>query len=170
MKKLLLKYTLIYGSLAALSCILFFLGLYYTNPNPLANRRPDIGFNIMFIIVSLYYFKKNRGGYMQFYEGFSVGFLVNIFAALLTGLFLYIFIEFIDYQPFQTWIDEGKKMLISQKETFIKIMNKETFQRQLEGLDKAKTYQLILDDLMFKQFSIVAISLLSIVMRRNRPV
>lgn len=170
MRKYLLRYTLLFGGLAALSSILFFLGLYAIDPNPLANRRPDIGFNIIFIFAALYYFKRNNGGYLQFYQGFSLGFLVNIFASLLTGIFLFIFVSYIDYQPFATWIAEGKKMLIEQKEVFSKVLNERTLKQQIEGLGKAKPYQLILDDLMFKQFAIVAISLLSIVMRKNRPV
>ncbi len=167
MKNLTLRFSLIFGSLAGLSCFIFFLALYFGFDNPLGLRRPDIGFNIIFILVSIWYFKRYRGGYLHFYEGFSVGFLTNLIAAFISGILIYLFIELIDMKPFTTWIFEGKMLLLKQKDTFGKILNDESYRRQLLSFDNAKPYQIILDELMFKQLSIVAISLASMIMRRQ---
>lgn len=83
--------SLIFGSIAGGVCFLFFLVMYFLNPNPLALRRPDLGINIIFIGVAIWYYKRENGGYLHFYEGFSLGFLTNIIAALLTGVLIFYF-------------------------------------------------------------------------------
>jgi Protein of unknown function (DUF4199) len=166
LRKLVVKYALIFGLLAGLGCFLFFLAKYATKGNPLNERRPDIGINIILIWASIWYFKRNRGGQLHFYEAFSVGFLTNLVASLFCGLLLFLFIEFYDHTPFITWAAEGKALMLREKETFSRILNDETFRKQLLSFDKLKPYQIILDDLMFKQLAIVPISLLSMAMRR----
>lgn len=167
MKKLIFRFSLIFGGLAGLSCFLFFLAMYWSNSNPLGMRRPDIGFNIIFILVAIWYFKRYRGGYLHFYEGFSVGFLTNVIGALVSGILIYLFLELVDMRPYTVWLMEGKKLLLSQKETFGKIMSDESFREQLLSFDKTRTWQVILDELMFKQLAIIFISLISMVMRKQ---
>ena len=164
--KAILKYGLIYGSLTALSCMLFFVVMYYLNGNPLLFRRPDIGFNIIFIGFAIWNFRRHNGGFLHFYEGFSIGFLTNIIGAILTGLFIYLFIVFIDNQPLLNWIESSKQILIKQKATFAAILNEQNFQSQYKAISEAKPYQIILDELMFKQFGIIAITLWTMILRK----
>jgi hypothetical protein len=56
--------------------------------------------------------------------------------------------------------------MLKEKETFSKILNDETFRKQMLSFDSLKPYQIILDDLMFKQIAIVPISLLSMALRK----
>lgn len=170
MKKKLLRYVLIYGSLTALTCLLFFIGLYNISENPLGVRRPDIGFNAIFIFISLAFYRRNNGGYLHFYEGVSVGFTVNLFASILTGVGIYLFVILYDSQPFTAWTEAGIKLLYDQKETFDVLLDAENFERQVVSLKNAKPYQLILDEIMFKQFCIIPITLLSMALRKQRPV
>ena len=95
--------SLIFGSIAGGVCFLFFLVMYFLNPNPLALRRPDLGINIIFIGVVIWYYKRENGGYLHFYEGFSLGFLTNIIAALLTGVLIFLFLQYVDVRPFEEW-------------------------------------------------------------------
>lgn len=169
MKKKLPRYTLIYGSFIALACLLFFVGLYILSPNPLGVRRPDIGFNVMFIFIALAFYRRNNGGYLHFYEGVSVGFLVNLFGSIITGIGIYLFVTFYDNTPFISWTQAGIDLLYDQKETFDVLLSPENFERQVESLENAKTYQLILDEVMFKQFSIIPITLISMALRKQRP-
>lgn len=169
MKKQLIRYTLIYGSLTALACLLFFVGLYNISPNPLGVRRPDIGFNIMMIFISLAFFRRNNGGYLHFYEGVSVGFLVNMFGAILTGIGIYLFVVFYDETPLTAWTEGGVKEMYANKETFDTLLDQGNFDRTIASLKNAKPYQLILDEIMFKQFSIIPITLISMALRKQRP-
>lgn len=169
MKKLLLRYTLIYGSLTAAVCLLFFVGMYYVSPNPLGVRRPDIGFNILFIFLSIAFFRRQRGGYLHFYEGVSIGFLVNLLGAVLTGIGIYLFVVFYDSTPLTTWTAEGIKEMYNNRETFDKILDKNNFDRTIVSLKNVKPYQLLLDEIMFKQFAVIPITLISMALRRQRP-
>lgn len=169
MKKKLPRYTLIYGSLIALTCILFFIGLYNLSPNPLGVRRPDIGFNIMLIYIAIAFYRRNNGGYLHFYEGVSVGFLINLAGSILTGIGIYLFVTYFDNVPFTTWTTEGIKEMYTNKETFDTILDQGNFDRTIDSLKNAKPYQLIIDEIMFKQFCIIPITLISMALRKQRP-
>lgn len=162
-----LKYGLTFGTIAGLVCFLFFISLYLSDPNPLNIRRPDIGFNIIFIFVGIWYFKRRNGGILHFYEGFSIGFVINIVAALISGVAIYLFLTFYDMTPFQTWLDEGVRFLESRKDSLDEVLNEESFNLQVQALREAKPYQVIFDELMFKQLGIIAISLISMALRRH---
>ena len=159
--------SLIFGLSAGILCFLFFLMLYAGNENPLELRRPDLGINVLLIFLAIWFYKNRNGGYIHFYEGFSIGFLTNVIGALVSGTAIYLFVKFIDPVPFTNWISHGKEFLIDQKEALSSILNEESFKLQLEAFDDAKPYQIILDDLMFKQFAIVAIMLISMAMRKQ---
>jgi hypothetical protein len=168
MRKSIIQTSLLYGLIAGFICLAFFIALYLSNPNPLSLRRPDLGINIIFIFASIYAFKKNNGGVLHFYEGFSVGFLTNIIAALFTGICIYLFVEFYDQAPLQAWIDSGIEFLKLEKENSLsEVLTEETFNSQIISLQNAKPYQLFFDELMFKQIGIIAISLCTLVLRKH---
>ena len=165
-KRLILNYALTFGILAGLGCFLFFLAMYFTQNNPLNFRRPDIGINIILIWAAIWYYKRYNGGYLHFYEGFSIGFLTNLIAALTSGILVFLFIKIVDPNPFLVWISEAKSFLIKERGTLKNILDDANFRRQLASLSNSKPYQIILDDLMFKQIAIIPISLLSMAMRK----
>ncbi len=165
-RKQIFRYSITFGLLAGLGCFLFFTAMYFTKPDPLALRRPDIGINIILVWAAIWYFKRNNGGYLHFYEGFSIGFLTNIIAALVSGVLVYLFIEFIDGTPFTQWMANGKALLIKDKEMFQKMLNEKSYRQSLLSFDNQKHSVIIYDDLMFKQVAIIAISLFSMAMRK----
>ncbi|WP_304234659.1 DUF4199 domain-containing protein [Jiulongibacter sediminis] len=167
MKKKILKLSLTWGLIAGLVCFLFFLMMYAVDDNPLIKKRPDIGINILFIFLAIWIFKRRRNGYLHFYEGFSIGFLTNLIAALFSGIAVYLFLKFYDIQPYLNWNSYSKQFLIEQKEALDSVINEETFKLQLKSFDEIKPYRVILDDLMFKQFAIVAIMLISMALRKQ---
>ncbi|MFN3784440.1 MAG: DUF4199 domain-containing protein [Spirosomataceae bacterium] len=169
MKNKIIRQSLVFGLLAGVIGFLFFIGLYFLTDNPLAKRRPDVGFNLLFVGLSMWYLKKSNGGFIHFYQAFSTGFLTNIFAALTSGLLLFLFIQWIDQTPLQTWMTQGQQLLRDQRETFDKILNEEMYAAQMKALTNVKPYQLFLDELMFKQVAIVGITLLGMVFRKKRP-
>ncbi len=167
-KRKIFKYSLIFGSLTALACLLFFIANYFINGNPLYLRRPDLGFNLLFIFLGVWFYKRSEGGYLHFYEGFSIGFLTNLIAALIVGICLYFFIQLVDNEPFTKLISTSKAQMLSQKEVFLKAktFTEESFDAQIKSFDNARPSQLILDELMFKQIAIVAIGIISMALRK----
>ena len=168
-KKRIFRTSFIFGGLAGVLCFVFFLIMYLMVDNPLSMRRPDLGLNMIMIGTGIWFFKKESGGYLHFYEGVSVGFLINLFAALLTGILIFLFLHFVDMQPFTTWMAEGKQMLLNDRERSKEIMSEEMFQTMLKSFDNKNLSMIILDELIFKQISIVAITLFTMAMRKIKP-
>lgn len=167
MRNKILRYGLIFGIIAGLLCFGFFLILYTGTDDPLSGRRPDVGINILIIFLAIWLFKQRNGGYLHFYEGFSIGFITNLVAALLNGLLIYSFIKWIDPSPMDNMISNGIKFLHDQKEAVDKFLSEENFKLQIKSLQEAKPYQIILDELMFKQFAIIGITLISMALRKQ---
>jgi Protein of unknown function (DUF4199) len=166
MRKIIIQQGIKFGILAGIACFLFFLAFYKLKPNPLSYYKLDLGIVVILVWAAIWYFKRFNGGILHFYQAFSIGFLTNIVAALLSGILIYLFIVYVDIQPFTNWIADSKAILLKDKEPFEKIMNEANFKRQLVSLDNSKPYVIILDVLMFKQFAIIPIGLLSMVMRK----
>jgi Protein of unknown function (DUF4199) len=166
MRKVIILQGLKFGVLAGIACFLFFLAFYALKPNPLYYYKLDLGIVVIIVWAAIWYFKRNNGGILHFYQSFSIGFLTNIVAALVSGVLIYLFVEFIDMKPFTAWIEHSKTLLLRDKESFVKIMNEANFERQIVSLNNSKPYQIIFDVLMFKQFAIIPIGLLSMVMRK----
>lgn len=169
MRKEIYRMSLLFGLIAGLACFLFFIVMYFMQDNPLSLRRPDLGINIILAGAAIWYYKRKNGGYLHFYEGFSIGFLTNLIGALLTGILIFLFLQFIDIQPFENWMSESKQMLIDDRERSKDLMNEETYQALLKSFDNKKPSVIILDELFFKQLAIIAISLLSMAMRKIKP-
>ena len=167
MRKKILNISLIYGIVTGVVCFLFFLMLYQGTPNPLGAMRPFIGFNILFIFLAIWIFKKRQGGFLHFYEGFSIGFLTNIIGALTSGILIFLFVKLIDPAPFDNWIKESLNFLTSQKKELSTFLNEESYQKQLASFADAKPYQIILDELAYKQFAVVAIMLIAMALRKQ---
>ena len=161
--------SLTFGSIAGGVCFLFFLVMYFLNPNPLALRRPDLGINIIFIGVAIWYYKRENGGYLHFYEGFSLGFLTNIIAALLTGVLIFLFLQYVDVRPFEEWTAWSKNLLLTDRERSKELMNEQTFQQLLKSFEEKSPAVIIGDELIFKQIAIVACTLFSMGMRKIKP-
>jgi Protein of unknown function (DUF4199) len=166
MRKIIVLQGLKFGVIAGIACFLFFLAFYALKPNPLYYYKLDLGVVIILVWAAIWYFKRYNGGILHFYQSFSIGFLTNMVAALVSGILIYLFVDFVDIKPFTTWIIESKAVLLKDKESFVKIMNEANFERQLVSLDNSKPYQIIFDVLMFKQLVIIPIGLLSMVMRK----
>ena len=169
MKHPILKYSLFFGSLAAACCIAVALIQYYTlHVCPFGRyKAPAYGINVIFIFVAIWYYRINRGGFLSFGEGFAIGFLTNIFAAILTGFVLYIFVQFVDNQPITLWIQENLITMQRMKEVHIKQFGEESFKQILAQSQQINNSAVFFDEITKKQLCIVAVSLISVILRRH---
>jgi hypothetical protein len=51
---------------------------------------------IVGIVLAHQHFKKENGGYMRYSQGLGIGSLLSVIVGLLSGIFMYIYIKFID--------------------------------------------------------------------------
>lgn len=165
-KNRILNISLFFGLTAGLLCFIYFLIMYFSLDDPLANRRPDLGLNIIMIGAAIWYFRRKNNGYIHFYQGFSVGFLTNLIAALLSGILIFLFLQFVDYKPFETWLANSKQMLIEDRPRSQELMDEKTYQALLKSFDNKSAALIILDELVFKQLAVIAVTLFSMGFRK----
>lgn len=168
MKKV--KSTIItFGLIAGAIYFLFFIMMYFMIDNPLKEKRDPFILQLIIIFYSVWLYKKKQAGYLHFYEGISIGILGNLLAALLSGILLWVFIEWVDIKPFETWITESKVFLIEDRPNKLDVMSDEQFDLLLKSLDKTTPVSIILDRIMYSFWGILFILPYAIVMRKVKP-
>jgi hypothetical protein len=175
LKNKIVRYALIYGSLAALICITVALIQFYgLHKSPFGRYKlPAFGINIIFIIVATWVYRANNGGVLSFTEGFSIGFLTNIFAAIITGIAFFIFVQFID-KPFGhneailLWVKENIAGIEKIKAIHIQNFGLKEYESLLNQAKEIPTASYVLiDEIVKKQICIIGITVISIIFRRH---
>ncbi|AFK05037.1 hypothetical protein Emtol_3911 [Emticicia oligotrophica DSM 17448] len=175
LKNKILKYSITYGAIAAAVCIIIALIQYYgLDKSPFGRYKiPAFGINIIFVIVAVWVYRANNLGVLTFTEGFSVGFMTNLIAALITGIVYFIFIQLID-KPYgnnhaiMLWVQENIKGIEKIKETHVKNFGLQEYEILLQQAKEVPTaLYVFLDEVVKKQLVIVAITIISIIFRRH---
>lgn len=161
--------SLFYGLLAGGLYFLFFLLMYFIIENPLGNKTAPLGLQVIIILLGIWYFKRKNGGYLHFYEGFTIGLVGNFLAAALSGLLIFAFLEIADMTPFKTWISESISFLIADRPSKKEIMSDEAFEKMLDSLKNSTTSSVIFDRLMASFWAIFPIGLFCMAMRKVKP-
>ncbi len=164
-----LQISLFFGLLAGLLYFLFFILMYFTIDNPLANKTAPLGLQIIVLLFAIWYFKRLNHGYLHFYEGFTIGLVGNLLAAVLSGLLIFAFLEVIDGQPFQTWVSESISFLKADRPSKKEIMSDEAFEKMLMSLENSTTSSVIFDRLMASFWAIFPIGLFCMATRKIKP-
>lgn len=175
LKNKIIRYALTYGSLAAFVCIAVALIQYYgLEKSPFGRYKlPAFGINIIFVIVATWVYRANNLGVLSFTEGFSVGFMTNLVAAVITGVVFFIFVQFIDKpfgnnQAIMLWVQENIKGIEKIKDIHIKdfgIQEYELLLKQAQEIPSAG--YVLLDEIVKKQLCIVGITIVSVIFRRH---
>lgn len=174
-KNRIIRSALIYGSIAAAICIIVAMLQYYgLHKSPFGRyKAPAFGINIIFIVVAVWTYRANNGGVLTFTEGFSVGFMTNLFAALLTALFFFIFVQYIDSQwgnnqSIMLWVNENIVGIEKIKDAHIKNFGLKEYEDLLKQAKEVPSAGFVfLDELGKKQICIIAVTVISIIFRRH---
>ena len=174
-KSKILRNSLIYGSIAAGICIFVAMLQYYgLHKSPFGRyKAPAFGINIIFIVVAVWTFRANNGGVLSFTEGFSVGFMTNLFAALITGIFFFVFVQFIDSQwgnsqSIMLWVQENVAGIEKIREAHTKNFGLKEYEDLLKQAKEIPSAGYVfLDELGKKQLCVIAITVISIIFRRH---
>jgi hypothetical protein len=172
MKNKIIKNVLLFGSLAATCCVIVALIQYYAlHVSPFGRyKAPAYGINIIFIFISIWYYRIKNDGLLSFGEGVVLGFFTNLIAAFLTGLVLYLFVQLIDAQPLTLWVNENLKSVEMMKEIHIKQFSQESFDKLLtQSKLPISPSTVFFDEITKKQLCIVAVTLISVILRRHLP-
>lgn len=175
LKNKILKYAFTYGTIAALICIAVALIQYYgLEKSPFGRYKlPAFGINIIFVIVATWVYRANNLGVLSFTEGFSVGFMTNLIAAIITGIAFFVFVQFIDKpfghnQAIMFWVQENIKGIEKIKDTHIRDFGLQEYQALLKQAQEIPSAgYVLLDEIVKKQLCIVGITIVSVIFRRH---
>lgn len=171
-----INYALKYGALAAVICMAVAMIQYYgLEKSPFGRyKAPAFGINIIFILVATWSYRANNAGILSFTEGFTVGFLTNLFASIITAFCFYVFVEWIDVpfgknQAILYWVDENIRSVERIKLTHIHNFGQKEYDSLLLQAKIIPTAgQVFIDEIVKKQLCIVGVSIISIIFRRHQ--
>jgi hypothetical protein len=170
--KPLLKIPLIFGAATGSMAFMLFLGLYFIGVMPLGNKRTlDFGIYLIMMIAACWYYRKKIGqGYMHFWEGLTICYVVNSVGAFVSGWLVYLFITWVDPSVFVGYLAEMKQLLLQGKSELVKKIGEAEFQTMLKNVAETKPGELITDELSKKTaMAVLPILIISLIFRRQAP-
>lgn len=151
-KSQLYKVPLKYGVAGGAIAIVLFLTLYFSEGSPLANIRI-----FDFILIPLFIFftlKELRdykyGGKMFYWQGMTAGFVCYLLIALISGIFIWIFLEAIDPTLFLVHKQENIAILTSDSAKWIEQLGQADYDKTLANLQTVTPFSLAADDFLKK--------------------
>jgi len=98
-----IRYGLILGlASVAISLVTFMADL---RENLIINVRTVV--TIAFLAIAIKYYRDQNSGYIKFGQGFGIGMIVSAISSLLSGLFLLVYLKFINKAIFEEILDKA---------------------------------------------------------------
>lgn len=170
--KPLLKIPLSFGILTGLLAFGYFLALYLIGVSPLGNiRTPDFGIHIIMVCYACWYYRKNYGqGWLHLWEGLTIGYVINMVAAFITGWLIYFFVVYYDPQVFVNYLNDMQNLLTGRKAELVEQIGEEEFRVLLTKVKENEPSTLITDEISKKfMLGIIPILLVSLFFRKQKP-
>ena len=131
-------------------CGIFLIGLFFISinfgSNPLVDLRHfifDIGVFFLFIFFAGKEYKDFRNeGYLHFWQGISIGFIVLIPAVIMFSLAFFVIFE-TNVELIEGYRESTKALLLDNKEIFLEKFSQEQMEEQLAAVDEITTTQLL---------------------------
>ncbi len=102
-----------YGLILSVVSIAYFLGISMAGLAGEGGIWSFIGAipSIIVIILAHKYFKENGNGFMEFGQGFGIGFWVVLISSIVSSVFTYVYMKFIDTTFTQTMLDKSREKM-----------------------------------------------------------
>jgi hypothetical protein len=156
---------------AAMIIIMFFI-FHFSGSNPLT----EMGFVDFFIIPIFLFFgiKEFKDSYnqklLEYWEGMTAGFVVYITIAILTSLFIFLFINLSESDIVDNYIVNKLEILEDKKDGIIEEMGEETYLRSKEGITSISIFDITLDNFLKKTFIGLLLTIMIAVIMRRKPI
>lgn len=160
----------------AVLCSVFLIALFFTSlnfgSNPLLDIRHflfDVAVFFLFIYFAGKEYKDFRNdGFLHFWQGISIGFIVFVPAVILFSLVLFVIFE---YNPELTdgYKEGARAFLEAKKVVFLEEFSEEQFNDQLEAIDEVTSAQLVVSTFGKKLFAGFLITPVVSIILRKKP-
>ncbi len=128
LKKSIIRVPVKYGFFGSLLSIVVFLLLYFIDRSPLLhNRVPNLIILTLFIYFSIKEYKVYYNlRTLRFWEGMTVGFFTYMMIALISLIFIWVFLKWLDPILLQEYILDRVNYLEQNKESIMENLNEES--------------------------------------------
>ncbi|MDX2191401.1 MAG: DUF4199 domain-containing protein [Bacteroidota bacterium] len=167
-----LSTSLIYGTITGLAAFVWFIGVYYSGANAFYSFQQKL--SILLQAVAAYfaikhYRDKQKEGLLSFGEGIIIGMLVALVTALIAGVGIFIFSNYIQPQMITEHVQTLRRYMEVNKTELINRSSEEMYKGNLKGVDEVSAFSLALDDFIWKIIRGTMFSILvSLVLRRSK--
>ena len=143
-----------YGLFGALISMAVFTTLYYLRPNPILTTK-GVPFEIILIPALVFFSIKEfrdyrNGGELRLWQGLAIGFVNYLIIALLSGVFITLFIRYYDPEILVDFINYNLIQFQENKAGIEETFDAETYEQVLIDIRKTTAYHIGLDDFMRK--------------------
>lgn len=131
-----LRTALNFGALSGLGSFVFFLGLYFSDMNPLG---PISWFGawipILFMVLgSVFYRNNENNGFLNYWVAFRIGFVTATSAAMIFGALIWIFVTVIDSTVLDLYKQESLNALEMTEGMMKNMMGETAFDQSVERI------------------------------------
>lgn len=145
-----------YGLVGGILSILVFVIIYLLGNNPLIIfGKFDFSFLLLpiFIAFSLKDFRDYwNDKSMQFWQGMTIGFINYSVIAIISAIFILLFLSFVDPNLLTEYISNRSLLIIEMKDEMIKTMGQNVYETTYQEVQETTAYVLALDDFLKKIF------------------
>ena len=161
-----------FGAFGAIMIIAMFCVFYFTESNPLT----EMGLFDFFIIPIFLFFgiKEFKDSYnhklLEFWQGMTAGFVVYFSIAILTSLFIFIFLNLSGSEMMDDYVANKLEILAEKKSGIIEEMGEETFLNSEKDILSVSIFDVTLDNFLKKTFIGLLLTIMIAVIMRRKPV
>lgn len=151
--------------------IALFLTLYFLDKNPLFSLQSfDFLLMPLFLFLSTKDFRDRcNSRVLHFWQGMTVGFFVYLSVALVSSVFIFLFLEYADCNLLTDFITNRKTMLQNSRETATEGMGEEAFRQVYSQLENTTAFIMAADNFLKKAILGLSFTILISVILRKQP-
>ncbi len=166
-KVLIRKMAVKYGVAGGIMAIIVFLVQYFLKLDPFTSIKIPDGLVLgIFIFFALREFREiNKTLSMK--QGILTGISCYLIIALLTSIFIYVMVTYIDPSLLAKYIDQRITFLMNQRATVEKIYDVNTFKTNLDNIKNTTSFILAWDDFLKKSFIGLILTIITTVVLRK---
>jgi len=146
------KTALLFGLTGGFLAILQFLTLHFLDRNPLLTGKIfDIVLLLLILFFAIRYFRDYENGLrLEFLEGLKVGLLTSAILGLVSALFVFIFLTFINPGVMEAYKAERIDFLITNQDKVLENIKPELFEKTIEEIKSISIKDLVMDEILRK--------------------
>lgn len=162
-----LKYGLVSGGLAI---VLFFVIMLFDENPLIVNKWFDYFLIAVFVYFGVREFRRyEQGGYLQFWQGISVGFVTYATSALLFAVVIGIYLFTLGQPWVANFVADRTAMVEENRENFVQELGEATYQQVRREVAATTTFDILLDDFFRKIMAGLFVTLIVAMVQRRNP-